>query len=270
MCAVGVLLSMTAVAQSSAVKISTEDELKSDLASGPCKSDERLGAVKAMFKRMGAADADIKIDEFKDIKNVVLTKKGTTDETVVIGAHYDKVFSGCGILDNWSGVVILTHLYRTISSGRTRKTYVFVAFDQEERGLRGSAAMVKAILPEDRAKYCSMVNLDSFGLGSPVILASASSSTMTKFAKDLAKELKVNVQMLSLQGTADADSSSFKDKDIPAITITALRGTWQQYIHSSSDRADIVSPASVRIGYQFSLQYIARIEEGSCAMFRDR
>jgi len=264
------LLSITAAGQNTTLKISTEDELKSDLSLGPCKSSERLAAVKSLFQRMGATDADIKIDEVKGLKNVVLTKKGTGDEIVVIGAHYDKVDVGCGILDNWSGVVILAHLYRTLSSSPTRKTYIFAAFDEEETGLRGSFAMAKAIPKEDRAKYCSMVNLDSFGLGYPLILENASSPSMTKFAKELGNQLNVKVQTLSLPRTADADSSSFKNKDIPAITMSALNGTWPQYMHTARDKADIVNPASVRVGYQFSLQYVAKIDEGTCTMFRDK
>jgi putative aminopeptidase FrvX len=270
-CCVAVLLSTVAVGQGPSLKISTEDELKADMAQGPCKNADRLDAVKKLFQRMGATDADMKVEDLKDVKNLVLTKKGTTaDETVVIGAHYDKVDAGCGTMDNWSGVVILAHLYRTLNSGATRKTYVFVAFGREEEGLKGSAAMVKAIPKEERSKYCSMVNLDSFGLGYPLILENASTASMIKFAKDLGSQLKVPVQTISLPGAADADSSSFKGKDIPAITMSALNNTWPEYMHTSKDKMDIINPASIRLAYQFNLQYVAKIDEGACTMFRDK
>ena len=267
-CAGAFLLPTVVAGQGTSLKISTEDELKADMAQGPCKNSDRLDAVRKLFQRMGATDADMKVDDLKDVKNLVLTKKGTSDETVVIGAHYDKVDEGCGIMDNWSGVVILAHLYRTLSSGMTHKTFVFVAFDSEGKGLRGSAAMVKAIAKEDRPKYCSMVNLDSFGLGYPLILENASTPSMTKFAKDLGSDLKVTVQTISLPGAADADSSSFKSKDIPAITMSALNNTWPDYMHTSKDKIDIINPGSIRLGYQFNLQYIAKIDAGECTMFR--
>ncbi len=202
------------------------------------------------------------------MQNVVLTKKGATDETVVIGAHFDKVSSGCGIIDNWSGIVILAHLYRTLKNADTQKTYIFAAFDKEEVGLLGSAAMAKAIPKDKRASYCSMVNLDSFGLGYPVILENASSSKMIKLAKDLGEELKVSVTGLNLEGVANADSASFRSKDIPAITLSALSNKWPQFMHSANDTLENTNPSSVRVGYLYSLEYVKKLEASACSVFR--
>jgi putative aminopeptidase FrvX len=254
--------------QPAEVKVSTEEELKEDVLKGPCKNDDRHEAVKALFKRLGVADEDIKVEKFKDIQNIVITRKGKTAETVVVGAHYDKVKDGCGIIDNWSGIVILAHIYRTFSTMEPQKSYMFVAFDREEEGLKGSSAMAKAIPKEDRPKYCSMVNFDSFGLGYPLILENASSPKMTKMAKDLGTELKAPVNSISLAGSADADSSSFKDKDIPAITISALNNKWAEYLHSSKDKAENVNFGSIRVGYLYGLQYLAKVDGAGCAAFR--
>lgn len=263
------LLAITAIsniiAQQKAPRVSTEAELKEDL-SGPCKNSDRLDAVKKLFVKMGAPESEIKADKTSDVQNVVFTKKGKTNETVVIGAHYDKVSSGCGIIDNWSGIVILAHLLRTISDAETQKTYVFAAFDREEEGLKGSKVMAKAIPKESLSNYCSMVNLDSFGLGYPVVLENASSSKMTKFAQELGKELKVQVTPLNIPG-ANSDSSSFKERDIPAITLSALSDQWPMYMHSANDKLENVIPGSVRVGYRFSLEYITRIDTGACNMF---
>ena len=255
-------------AQPSGPRISTEAELKEDL-NGPCKNDERLDAVKKLFIKMGATEAEIKAEKTSDVQNVVYTKKGKTNETVIIGGHFDKVSTGCGIIDNWSGIVILAHLLRTISDAEMQKTYVFAAFDREEEGLKGSKVMAKAIPKESLSTYCSMVNLDSFGLGYPVVLDNASSSKMTKFAQELGKELKVQVTPLNIPG-ANSDSSSFKDRDIPAITLSALSADWPRYMHSSNDKLENVIPGSVRVGYRFALEYITRIDTGACTMFSSK
>lgn len=254
--------------QAPATNAEIEEQLKADLNTGPCKSNERADAVKALFKKMGASDADINAEKIKDIQNVVVTKKGKTDETVIVGAHYDKVSDGCGIIDNWSGVVILAHLYRTLSKMETQKTYVFVAFDKEEVGLQGSVAMAKSIPKEKRSTYCAMVNLDSFGLGYPVILENASSSKMIKAAKDLAGELKAPITGFNLAGVASADSASFKEKDIPAITLSALSNKWPEFMHSSKDKMENVVIGSVRIGYFFGLEYLKKIDKAGCPDFR--
>lgn len=199
----------SASAQTAETKYRTDEELREDLKLGPCKNSERLEGVKKFFHQMGAAESDISAERIKDVQNVIITKKGKTDETVIVGAHYDKVSDGCGTIDNWTGIVILGNLYRTLREFDTEKTYLFVAFDKEEIGLVGSAAMAKSIPKEKRASYCSMINLDSFGFSYPQVLANASTSKMTAVAKDLAAEIKMPFSNASLGGVADADSSSF-------------------------------------------------------------
>ncbi len=255
----------TAPAKQVGPRISTEAELVEDL-NGPCKNADRLDAVKKLFVKMGAPESEIKAELTDGVQNVVFTKKGKSNETVIVGAHFDKVNKGCGIIDNWSGIVILSHLLRTIVSADMQKTYIFAAFDREEEGLKGSKVMAKAIPKESRPNYCSMVNLDSFGLGYPVILENASSAKMVKSAQDLGKELKVTVTPLNIP-YASSDSASFKEKDIPAITLSALSNDWPKYMHTANDKFENVIPASVRVGYRFALEYITRIDSGACNMF---
>ncbi|MEP7212060.1 MAG: M28 family peptidase [Acidobacteriota bacterium] len=264
------VLLCAAYAQNAGPQIATLEEITEDLKFAPCKNSERFEAVKKLFQKMGAAETDISSPENKGLRNIVLTKKGKSADTVVIGAHYDKVSEGCGVIDNWSGIVVLANIYRTFSTMDTEKTYVFAAFDKEELGLYGSAAMVKDIQKAARADYCSMVNLDSFGLGFPFILENASTASMVKAAKDLGTELKVPVKILSLDGAADADSSSFKNKDIPAITLSGLTENWPKYLHSSNDKQEFTNPQSVRVGYQFTLNYLVKIDAGACDMFRSK
>lgn len=257
------------VGQGKGFKLSTEDELKEDVSQGPCRNDDRFEAVKKLFVKMGAAESDFHIDKFKGVQNITLTKKGKTAETIIIGAHYDKVSSGCGTIDNWTGIVIMAHLFRAISNINTEKTYLFVAFDREEDGLLGSEAMVKNIPKDARAGYCSMVNLDSFGLGYPMVLENMSTLAMIKSAVEMGKELNVKVDKMSVPG-AGADSMSFTAKDMPAITISGMTDKWASYLHSSNDQMKYVLPASVRLGYNFTLQYVGRLDAGACGMFRKK
>lgn len=252
-------------ARPAGLRMSTEAELKDDL-NGPCKNGERLDAVKKLFAKMGAPETEITAEKANDVQNVVFVKKGKTNETVIIGGHYDKVSKGCGIIDNWSGVVVLAHLLRTLNDAETQKTYIFAAFDREEPGLKGSRVMAKAISNESRPAYCSMVNLDSFGLGFPMVLENASSKKMTKFAQELGKELNLQVMPVKISGS-DSDSSSFKNRDIPAITLSGMTNDWARYLHTANDKLENVNVSSVTLGYRFALEYITRIENGPCNMF---
>src|SRR4051794_24067508 len=87
-------LCLPVAAQKPALDIPTKDQMTSQLKSAPCKNSERLEAVKSLFKASGASDADINVATFGDLKNVVVTKKGIGGDTVIVGAHYDKVADG--------------------------------------------------------------------------------------------------------------------------------------------------------------------------------
>lgn len=254
-------------AQTKTVKLSTEDEIKEDLKLVSCKNAERLETVRKLFQKLGAADEEINIEKFKDVENLVVTKKGKTDETIIVGAHYDKVNEGCGAIDNWTGIVIIANLYRTLKTLTTQKTYVFVAFGKEELGLLGSEAMAKAIPKEKRVNYCSMVNLDSFGFNYPQVLDNVSSAKMTKAAKNVADEMKIPFSNASLAGTADADSTSFLKRNIPAITFHGLSNKWQEYLHGSKDKLENVNAQSVYIGYRYTLNFLAKVDANSCDAF---
>lgn len=145
---------LSAGAQQTRIKISTPEQFKAEFDSVPCKNDDRLEAVKTLFGKMGAAPSDISMEKYKNVENLVIRKLGTSQEKIVIGAHYDKVPDGCGALDNWTGIVTLAHLYRSLKDLPLKKTLLFVAFGKEEKGLIGSHAMVEAIT-KDQIAQCN-------------------------------------------------------------------------------------------------------------------
>src|SRR5436190_23903483 len=93
--------------------VSTREEIGDEFKNVPCKNAERQAAVKALFERMGAPSSEITVEKIKSVENVVLRKKGLSDEKIIVGAHYDKVEDGCGAIDNWTGIVTIAHLYKT-------------------------------------------------------------------------------------------------------------------------------------------------------------
>ena len=258
---------LNASAQAAKVHISTEAEIKEDIAANVCKNDARLEAVKKLFKKMGATDAEIKVEKVKNVDNVIVTKKGKTDETVVVGAHYDKVSDGCGAIDNWTGIVVLANLYRTIKDFDTQKTFVFAAFGKEELGLLGSREMAESIPKEKREQYCAMINFDSFGLTYPQAMTNISDSKLIDLAKEISKEMKIPFADAGIPN-ASSDSESFRRQKIPAISIHGMSASWQEYLHSAKDKVENVNTQTVYIGYRYALNFLAKIESKGCADFR--
>ena len=233
----------------------------------PCKNDERPGAVKALFEKMGAASADVLVEKLKGVENVVIRKPGASEEKIIIGAHYDKVAEGCGALDNWTGIVALAHIYRTLKDVPLQKTVIFVAFGKEEKGLLGSQAMASGIGKDQALQYCAMVNLDSLGLAPPQVMDNVSSKKLGALAEELAREMKMPFGHARIDN-ASTDSASFIGKKIPAVTIHAMTNDWPKLLHSSNDQASKVKPTSVYAGYRLALALVGRIDEAPCGDFR--
>ena len=254
-------------AQKAGIKISTEEEIKSDVSLVPCKDKERLAAVKSLFIKNGATEPDITIEKLKDVENLIVTKKGKTAETVIVGAHYDKTPEGCGAIDNWTGIVVLANLYRTMKDLTTEKTYLFVAFGKEEQGLIGSDAMAGRIPKEERTNYCAMVNFDSFGFTYPQALRNISDTSLIKLAEETSKEMNIPFADAGID-FASSDSQSFRNKKIPAISLHGLSNNWTNYLHTASDKVSNIKIGSVHIGYRHGLVFLSKIDRKPCGSFR--
>lgn len=263
------IASVPAGAQNFNIKISTPEQFTEEFKTVPCEDKKRLAAVGALFERDGLPSSEVTIDKYKDkdVENFVWIKKGESPEKIVIGAHYDKVADGCGALDNWTGVITLLHLYRSLKDVPMKKTLVFVAFGKEEKGLIGSRAMTNTISKEQAAEYCAMINIDSLGLGPPQVADNMSSKKLTELAADLAKEMKMPFARASIPG-ADSDSSSFISKKIPAVTIHGMNNEWPTILHSRNDQAAKVNPVSVYLGYRLILSMVVHLDQSPCAAYK--
>jgi hypothetical protein len=249
------------------VRISTQEEIAAELNSVPCKNKDRLPAVQSLFERMGAQPADISIEKSGGAENLVLIKRGATDERIMIGAHWDKVDVGCGAIDNWTGIVAIAHLYRSLANWKSTRTLVFVAFGKEEEWLVGSRAMASHLDKAQAAQYCAMVNIDSLGLAAPQVADNMSSKKLQDLAEALAKEMKMPFSHTSIPG-ASTDSVPFVEKKIPAIEIHGMSNDWKSILHTGEDKVSKVNPVSVYLGYRLALSLVYRIDGMPCDAFR--
>ncbi len=250
-------------------RISTLEEISAEFDSVPCKDKDRLAAVKSLFEKMGAKPEEITVEKAGSAENVVVKIAGAsaTEEKVVIGAHFDKTADGCGAIDNWSGVVSIAHMYRTMKTLKPERTLIFVGFGEEEKGTIGSREMVAKIKKEEIASYCAMINIDSFGMAIPQAADNLSSKSLIDASANIAKEMGVQFAHANIQG--GSDSGPFLSKKIPAITLHGLTNDWPKVLHSSNDIAKNVNRQSVYIGYRLGLMLLAKVDGSACDAFRE-
>lgn len=247
---------------------SSVEDIQKDLAAVPCKGNsERLKAVQTLFENLGAPSKDISIERRNGVKNIIVRKQGSSSELIVIGAHYDKVNDGCGAIDNWTGIVTIAHIYKTLKDVELKKTVLFVGFGREEEGLIGSREIVKAIDKSQLYQYCAMINIDSLGLGVPHVESSISSAKLLVRASVLARQLQMPFHQSSIL-TIDSDSSSFLARKIPAISILGLSSDWKRVLHTRNDQVASIDPINVFHGYRLALAVFGEVENSTCDAFR--
>jgi len=83
--------------------------------------------------------------------------------TVILGAHYDSSRNTPGANDNATGVALVTAAAVEIARTEPRtRDFVFVLFDEEERGLRGSRAFAQK-MKDEGVKIHSVHTADQVG-----------------------------------------------------------------------------------------------------------
>ena len=100
-------------------------------------------------------------------RNICATLAGASQETIVVGAHYDTVFGSPGADDNASGVAGVLELARLLRSTPLEKTIEFVAFANEEPPFFRTSAMGSDQYVADsflkKRKIVFMISLEMIG-----------------------------------------------------------------------------------------------------------
>ena len=81
---------------------------------------EREAALRKLFEEAGCAEVAAQAPKGLSRPNVLCTLAGDEKATIVVGAHYDKVPQGEGIIDNWSGAALLPSLFESLHQTQRR------------------------------------------------------------------------------------------------------------------------------------------------------
>ncbi len=100
-------------------------------------------------------------------RNIIGILEGDSKRKIIIGAHYDTVPNSPGANDNAAGVGILLETAKSLSNKYLNHTLVFIAFDGEEHGLRGSKHYLENVENPETIEF--MINIDSVGRGNILV-----------------------------------------------------------------------------------------------------
>lgn len=241
--------------------IPSDDELNGRMDRLPSTNPERAKFMIELFKLGGATDADIVLqDAGRGRNNIIVTKKGKTDRVIVVGGHYDKVSEGLGKIDNGTGATMVANLYQALNGTETDATIVFIAFAREEEGLYGSQTYVRSLDKAKRAKIDAMINLDTLAVDGTFTWKNNSTRALLDRFAQVSRESGHASKEDYLNG-GDADSSTFRDAGIPAITVYgASQDVIFDVIHSERDNMSAFSLRHYKNAYLLVLEAIRSLD----------
>ena len=204
--------------------------------------NEREATVRNLFQSAGCPEEKLAEQPVKGLKqaNVICMLPGSTDSVIVVGAHFDHVDAGDGVIDNWSGASMLPSLYQALKTEGRRHTFIFVAFAGEEKGLVGSRFYVSGLTPEQVKKIDAMVNIDTLALGPTEVWVSRSDEKLVRGLNGMAVALKLPLSGVNVDGVGQSDEESFVNRKVPTITIHSLTKETLRVLHSSKDNYSAV------------------------------
>jgi hypothetical protein len=201
---------------------------------------QREATLKQLFAEAGCDDQHLSEQPVKGSKlpNVVCLLPGNSDKVIIVGAHFDHISEGDGVVDNWSGASLLPSLYQAVKIEPRKHTYIFIGFTDEEKGEVGSRFYARQMTKEQVSATDAMVNMDTLGLAPTEVWASHSDKQLTGALVYIAKQLNVPVTGANVDQIGSTDSVQFSDLKIPSITIHSLtQETWNaRILHSSKDK----------------------------------
>jgi Zn-dependent M28 family amino/carboxypeptidase len=186
---------------------------------------------------------------------------GDSDSLIIVGAHFDFVDVGHGVVDNWTGCSPLPSLYQSVKSAPRRHTILFVSFTDEEEGMVGSNFYLNALKKQDIPKIRAMVNLDSLGTGPTKVELARGDKQLIDALAITAKTLKLPLGAMSLHAVAASDSDSFQDHKVPAIRVHSLTQETYSIRHTARDRMDAIRLDDYYDTYLLLRSYVAYLDQ---------
>jgi hypothetical protein len=228
-------------------------------------NQQREATLRQMFSDAGCDDQHLSEQSVNGTKqpNVICSLPGTSDRVIIVGAHYDRVSEGDGVVDNWSGASLLPSLYEAVKSQPRQHTYIFIGFTDEEKGLVGSRFYVRQMTKEQVAATDAMVNMDTLGLAPSEVWASHSDKRLTSALVNIARRLNFPITGVNVEQIGSSDGEEFAERKIPRITIHSLtQTTWSAGIlHSSKDKISAIHPDDYYQTYDLLAAYIAFLDQ---------
>jgi len=225
-------------------------------------NSKRAETMKGIFEEAGCQNPNLEEQPVPktDAPNVICTLPGTGEELIIVGAHFDYVTEGQGVVDNWSGAALLPSLFQSLKSIPRKHTYIFIGFTNEEEGMVGSSYYAKGLSEDQVSRIRAMINLDTLGLGPTEIWAHDSDPKLVKKFAALAASMKLPVRDMNVDQFGDSDNRPFKLRHVPVLTLHSVTLENLHILHSSQDNLKAIQLDDYYDSYRLIAGYLAYLD----------
>jgi putative aminopeptidase FrvX len=256
------IFAVRAPAQSSQYIRLEQEVIQNRLKQYSDQNSKREAAVKQMFKEAGCGGEQLSEQPVPETAapNVICTLPGEGNEAIIIGAHFDHVHNGDGVVDNWSGASLLPSLFQSLRFTPRKHTFVFISFTDEEKGMVGSDFYAKHLTKKESAHIQAMVDIDTLGLGPTEVWVSNSDPKLVSLMSNVAAAMKLPLRGMDVDQVGDSDGRSFKRRDIPIITLHSVTQDTLSILHSSKDNLSAIKFSDYYDSYKLIAAYLVALD----------
>jgi Zn-dependent M28 family amino/carboxypeptidase len=261
--AVLLFLALPLAAQPLQFRVIQDHVVEARLRAVPTDNAARAAKLKELFTASGCAADALTTEAVKSSKlpNIICRLPGETEEIILVSAHFDKVHAGAGAIDNWSGASLLPSLFQGLAGAENRKhTFLFIGFTDEEKGLIGSKAWIKAHAKDLLPRVRALVNIDCVGTGGLNVWTSRSDPKLYAAAVQLSNALQLPIRAVNADKVGMTDSFPFKDKKVKTIDFHSLMQDTLGYLHTIDDQVSKMNIADYLATYKFLAAYLTLID----------
>jgi hypothetical protein len=244
MLAAVVLLVSCLRAQNISFPVLREGVLEERLKRAHFRVPERYRRLRALFEETGCAAPQLREQPFRGSRepNLICEVAGQNESsrTLVVGAHFDAA-GGDGVVDNWTGAILLPSLAEALRQQSLRHRIEFVGFAAEEQGMLGSRAYLKVLSKQQRAEIAAVVTMDSLGLSYTKFWPNSSSPELAQAAYRLAQSMQLKFSGVNVDRVGTTDSWVFHEAKIPVLSLHSVTQQTLAVINGPRDVAAAIS-----------------------------
>jgi len=256
-------LSQAQSAPSIPSRLQSREVIEAHLKAFSTKNYERETLIRNWLSEADCAAANLSEQalERKLPPNVICVLPGKSKRVILVGAHTDHVDSfGDGVVDNWTGAILLPALLYSLSAQPRGHTFVFVGFSGEEKGLVGSHYYADHLTVAQRSNIDAVVNFDSLGLGPTKVWASHADKFLVDELMRVAKSGNLPLSVMNPENGASADSESFAPYRVPRVTLHSVTMQTWSMLHSPRDKLAAVKLDDLYDSYKLIMDYLVHLD----------